>query len=230
VSTAGPAVRTTHLRVSRTARIAMIGSAEDAAPREVWIACHGYAQLAARFLRRFAAIASPDRVIVAPEALNRFYVDDHTIVHGPDSRVGATWMTREDRLHDIADYIAYLDAVHDHVIAEAGAPAPRVTALGFSQGTATVCRWAAATSRRIDALVCWAGLLPPELEPAPALFGRASLHFVFGDADPAVTPAARTRALQRLDDAGLHHAMHTFAGGHEIDEVTLVRVAAGLAS
>jgi len=46
-------------------------------------------------------------------------------------------MTREDRLHEIDDYVHYLDALHTKIVPQGAT----VTALGFSQGTATVCRW-----------------------------------------------------------------------------------------
>ena len=81
-------------------------------------------------------------------------------------RVGATWMTREDRLAEIEDYIAYLEQLTmelRHHLAGAG---PRIVVLGFSQGTATVCRWLAASDLRADQIVLWAGGIPPELDVA----------------------------------------------------------------
>ena len=130
-----------HLVVRKTARTYRLGE-PGPATREVWIACHGYGQLAARFIRSFQSIAGESRVVVAPEALHRFYLDP------PDRpaeqrRVGATWMTRDDRDRDIADYVAYLDDVCAEV--RGAAPSASITALGFSQGAATVSRWAVAS-------------------------------------------------------------------------------------
>src|SRR5688500_9204944 len=85
-----------HITVRRTARYYTLGPV-DGDVAEVWIVCHGFAQLAGRFMRHFTAIDDGTRLIVAPEALNRFYVEAVPGVHGPDSKVGATWMTREDR-------------------------------------------------------------------------------------------------------------------------------------
>ncbi|NIP78275.1 MAG: phospholipase, partial [Gemmatimonadetes bacterium] len=83
--------------------------------REVWFVLHGYGQLAERFVRRFDALPGVRdgmRAVVAPEALSRFYVEEEvTGPHGPESRVGATWMTRADREHEIRDYVEYLDRV-----------------------------------------------------------------------------------------------------------------------
>ena len=81
----------------RSARYFTLGSPEDAA--EVWFVCHGYGQLAARFLERFRPIEANRRCIVAPEGLSRFYLTETAT----ERRVGASWMTREDRLHEIDD-------------------------------------------------------------------------------------------------------------------------------
>ncbi len=119
-----------HITVARTARYFTIG---DPAATEIWFVCHGYGQLAARFLKRFEPITEGARLVVAPEGLSRFYVGSG---ERRDQPVGATWMTREDRLHEIADYVKYLDAVYADVVGDGPAPG-RVRALGFSQGAAT---------------------------------------------------------------------------------------------
>ena len=106
-----------HLEVRRTARYHTLG---ESGAGEVWIVCHGYAQLARYFLRAFAAIDDGSRYIVAPEALNRYYHETAPGVHGPDARIAATWMTREDRDTEISDYIAYLDALAARVAAGEG--------------------------------------------------------------------------------------------------------------
>src|SRR5919204_6031656 len=119
------------LSTLRTARYFILGSPRRA--QELWFVCHGYGQLAARFLERFRVLESEDRCVVAPEGLSRFYLTEDPT----ERRVGASWMTREDRLHEIDDYVRYLDALYREIAPQHS----RVTALGFSQGTATVCRW-----------------------------------------------------------------------------------------
>ena len=66
-----------HLTVTRTARYFTLGQPGPAL-REVWVVCHGYGQLAEPFLAHFAEVTSPARLIVAPEALSRFYVGPPT--------------------------------------------------------------------------------------------------------------------------------------------------------
>src|SRR2546425_9676771 len=78
--------------------------------------CHGSGQLAARSLRHFEPLADGTRLVVAPEALSRFYLED-TTVPAKERKVGATWMTRENRLSEIDDYVRYLDALHAEVFA-----------------------------------------------------------------------------------------------------------------
>src|SRR2546425_6931053 len=91
---------------SRSARYFTLGSPQHAA--DVWLVCHGYGQLASRFLERFRPLEAERRCIVAPEGLSRFYLTDSPA----ERRVGASWMTREDRLHEIDDYVRYLDGVY----------------------------------------------------------------------------------------------------------------------
>ena len=44
-----------------------------------------------------------------------------------DTHVGASWMTREDRLSDIEDNVEYLDALHAHIWASLGGASPVFT-------------------------------------------------------------------------------------------------------
>jgi predicted esterase len=202
-------MREHHLSVSRSARYFTLGSVDE--PRDVWFVCHGYGQLAARFLERFRTIERQDRLIVAPEALSRFYLTESPT----ERRVGASWMTREDRLSEIADYIGYLDAVHGAVVR----PAARVTVLGFSQGSATACRWVAIKSQRFDRLIVWGGEIPPDVDPARLAGTRLTL--VYGDRDEYFTPKIVTATQQRLRNGPVEYELVPFAGGHEIDDATL---------
>lgn len=223
----GADARIEHFTVRRTARIALLGDATPAV-REIWLACHGFGQLAHRFLRPFASIAAPHRLLVAPEALNRFYLDGRIGPHGPESAVGATWMTREDRLAEIDDYIGYLDAVLADQRARIDAADVRIVAFGFSQGTATICRWAARTRAAITDVVLWAGTLPPELEPRADLFGEAGVILVAGEEDAFMTAAQHTDYTDRLRAAGMRVHRRTWPGGHHVDGKALAALAADL--
>nr|MDQ3081512.1 hypothetical protein [Gemmatimonadota bacterium] len=131
-------VTTVSLIVPRTARYARMGP-EGRAVDQVWLVCHGYGQLASRFIRRFSAIDDGSRLIVAPEALSRFYVLGGSVPHAIDEKVGASWMTRESRDSEIEDQVTYLDRVCERVLAGRDRAKVRLVAFGFSQGAAVVC-------------------------------------------------------------------------------------------
>src|ERR1043166_5774861 len=150
------------LMVSRGARYFTLGSPTSA--RDVWIVLHGYGQLADVFVRYFADLDDGTRYVVAPEALNHFYMVDPRRAPAPDRPVGATWMTRVGREQEIRDYVAYLDQLHDEVVRGSAS----VHVIGFSQGAATASRWAAMGRSRIDRLILWGGLTPPDLDVAAA--------------------------------------------------------------
>ena len=200
------------LAVPRTARYFTLGSA--AAGGEVWFVLHGYGQLADAFLGSFEALATDTRLIVAPEALARFYLRSGT------GTVGASWMTRERREDEIGDYVRYLDALLQHVVPRGA----RVHVLGFSQGAATAARWAALGKPRIERLILWGAGLPPDLDLESARERLAALELVLvaGERDENVD---LEREARRLHAARLEHLVLRFDGAHEIDQPTLLRLA-----
>ncbi|MGH7710969.1 MAG: alpha/beta hydrolase [Gemmatimonadaceae bacterium] len=210
------------LSVKRSARIYTLGAVGAA---DAWIVLHGYGQLAGRFIGHFSAIAGPQRSIVAPEALNRFYLDPPR-PGGPSAeerRVGTTWMTREDRDAEIADYVAYLDSVRRSIVPDA----QRVTLLGFSQSVATACRWFALGTTPLERLILWAGAVPPDLDLG--LLGQRTdgspLDIVLGTRDKFGTRVME-EGLGRLREAGVQYRLIRFDGGHTIDSDVLARLAA----
>jgi predicted esterase len=214
--------REQHIRIERSARMFVLGDAATA--KELWVVCHGYGQLAARFIRDFEHITTSERVIVAPEGLHRFYLDPPP-APAANRRVGATWMTREDRETDIADYVAYLDTVVE-AITPHGTRLP-VRALGFSQGSATVFRWAALGRTRIAELILWSGEVPPDvdMQPAAERLRQTRITVVHGTTDLLQPPRLARRQLELLDAAGLSYRTLTFDGGHTLDRVLLAGIA-----
>jgi len=198
------------ITVSRTARYCTLGRPD----REVWFVLHGYGQLAARFLQHFESIDDGTRLIVAPEGLSRFYLTEDPA----ERRVGASWMTTEDRLAEIQDYLRYLDAVY---LAVVGSSRVRVTVLGFSQGAATACRWVTLGASRIDRLIVWGGEVPPDVVLSPAL--HPSL--VYGARDQFFTPKVVAATEARLREQGVPYELVSFDGGHEINGAVLKKLA-----
>jgi predicted esterase len=213
-------VREHRVVTSRRARYYTIGGGADPLP-ETWIVLHGLGQLAKVFLTYFESIAAPERLIVAPEGLNRYYVDRDSSGSTRNATVGATWMTREDRDNEIADYVDFLDAVWR----ETAPAAQRVTALGFSQGVATACRWIVQGTSRVDRLVSWAGQIPPDVDAAKLRALRDGVVLVAGDSDEFAVWMAEGDHEARLERASVAYQSVRFEGGHRLDRVTLQQVA-----
>jgi predicted esterase len=221
-------IEESHIAVTRTARYYTLGG-DVRSPRELWFVCHGYGHLASYFARHFEALDDGTRLIVAPEALSRFYFGDPRRPHGPDAIVGATWMTREDREREIEDHVRYLDTLFAHVRGQRGRARARVTVLGFSQGVATVCRWLARGSARADRLVLWAGKIPADIFPVSAESPLRALTFtmVVGETDEYVTPLVAAEQEALLRDEKLAYEVCRFDGGHTMDAGILRELAAG---
>lgn len=217
------AIRTASIEVRRTALVASLGPEPGLAVKELWYVLHGQSMRAVPFLETCRAIASPSRLIVAPEALSRYY--DGPIA-SRDAPVAAIWMTRDERESEIRDYVRYLDDLHAHITRQLAGATPRVTALGFSQGGATAVRWVAEGNVRPSRLVIWASSLPPEIDYASNQHIRApKCTYVCGTTDKYITPKVLDAQLGILRAANLEHATLSFDGGHRLDNATLTRLA-----
>jgi len=203
------------LRVPRTARYLTLGEIEGAS--EIWFLLHGYSMLAATFLRQFEPAARPGRLLVAPEALSRAYFEEKGV-----RRVGASWMTKEDREAEIEDYVRYLDLL-DEQIRLGVSGTLRVEVHAFSQGTATACRWVAFGRVRVDRLVLWSGGVPPDLplDQYGAALTRAGLTLAIGTRDRSIPEVDIDREQARLAAAGMLPVVHRFDGGHRVDSALL---------
>lgn len=220
-----------HIRVRRSARYHMFG-APSPLVRDVWLVCHGYAQLSSRFVESFRVVRSESRLIVAPEALSRFYLSTH-LPHTPESRVGAIWMTRVDREREIEDQVGYLDTLYDHLLGElahAGVQRDmlRVRALGFSQGAAVVSRWVARGAAHVDQLILWGSGVPRDvnLRAVHERWPAMTLDVVYGEGDQWIRPDAVAEQTTLYRTSGMPFHVRTFEGGHVMDDGMLAKLAA----
>jgi predicted esterase len=190
----------------------------------IWIVLHGYGQLAPFFIKKFQRLVDDETLIIAPEGLSRFYLEDVTKrVATGNNRVGATWMTREERLTDIENYIHYLQAVYHAV--KTSSTSSKVTLLGFSQGAATATRWASAYPHLFCRLIIWAGILPEDLEIQAnnRAFKDLPIHLVYGKQDPFLSDDRMLKQQEIEGKLGIQSIIHTFEGGHEIESETLLK-------
>jgi len=178
----------------------------------IFFALHGYGFLAKYFARKFEEVQRNDVLFVIPEGLHRYYIKSD------QKHVGASWMTKEDRLTDISDQIIYLDGLYKE-LAEGCPSASRLIVLGFSQGAATAARWAAKSHYKVQDLVLWGGAIPPDLERAEIdRISKMALITVLGDNDEYIDQERFEAETIRLNDLGLEHRVLSYAGGHDIPQ------------
>jgi len=205
------------------ARYFTLGNTSSA--KKIWFVLHGYGQLAQYFIRKFNTLEAAGQYVVAPEGLSRFYLEDAaTRSKTGNNRVGATWMTRENRLQDIDNYLTYLDAVYHKEV-----PASfkgEVNILGFSQGAATASRWVMNQKVPFHRLILWAGVFPPDMDfkKGNALLKQKEVIEVYGKQDPYINEERLKEVAALNEKLGIQPQVIAFDGGHEIDAATLQKL------
>lgn len=191
--------------------------------KHVLFVLHGYGQLAQYFIRKFSTLESKNVVVIAPEGLSRFYLDPIEGAGRKSTRVGATWMTKEDRLVDIENYVNYLDAVFAATVGNRNIP---VSVLGFSQGSATASRWILSENIRFNRLILWAGILPEDMnfELGSEILKDKSMVIAYGKQDPFLTDARFTEMKALMEKLHTKIDIITFEGGHDIEEKALLEL------
>lgn len=164
-----------HLTVHRTARYYTLGQLTDQT-KNIWFCLHGFGQLAQYFGRKFTDVADHQTLVVIPEGLSRLYLNNEY------QRVGASWLTREDKAHEIQDFIAYLNSLYDLTLAGEAPSSFQITLFGFSQGAATACRWLNNGHIQANRLILWAGFFPDGLTDLinPAQLAGVETHYLYG--------------------------------------------------
>jgi predicted esterase len=208
-----------NISVQKTARYFVLGEASEKI-EQIWFVCHGYGQLANYFIQNFDSLNDGKQLIIAPEGLHRFYWKEFS------GRVVASWMTKEDRASDIHDYINYLDAVYSEVLSQFKGRKIKINVLGFSQGTATACRWLANNRSYADNLIIWAGAFPTDMnfEKGKSLFNSANSFVVVGDADEFINEEEVKKHNQFLKNKGVQFELIRFKGKHEINQEVLLQL------
>lgn len=185
--------------------------------QQIWFVLHGYGQLAKYFLRKFAVLDDGRHLIVAPEGLSKFYLE------GFSGKVGATWMTKEERETDIRNYITYLNKLGKEIIRQNEAPNASITVLGFSQGAATASRWASDTDLQIERFILWAGIFPEDLnfKKASEKLAKTRNYLVVGSNDELLTKKRREEQMLIFEKLNIKPEMISFQGGHDINQEVL---------
>lgn len=203
------------LKVERTAHYFTIGEAGKNVTRLV-IACHGQGQRSQYFIRRFDVLDDGKTLVIAPEALSRYYLKNF------GGEVGASWMTSAERLDEIADYANYLQQLLDEYLPLLNEKV-EITLFGFSQGGATIFRWAMEKFPQVDRFILFASMLPEDLDYRPHLdyFNAKALIWIYGTADQFLNEARLKFNRQVLEKNSLNFEERTFDGKHEVTREVL---------
>jgi predicted esterase len=203
------------IRTEKTGHYYVHGKMTDQT-RYVWVCLHGYGQLAKYFINRFEFLDPVTHHVIVPEGLNRFYLE------GVNEKPVATWMTREDRLDEIADYIIFLENLR-HKMGWDRNPDFRVIYFAFSQGVATLIRWLMNSHPRVDELILWSGHPPDEmlLEQHRDYFSAISSHYFIGRNDQYLSEERLYQIQALLERAGIEAEYHWYDGEHKVDPEVL---------
>lgn len=179
---------------------------------------HGYGQLAKFFIQKFKPLQELGFKIVAPEGLHRFYLE------GTNGRVGASWMTKENRELDIHNYISMLNNLHTKLKKEKEWKAIHV--LGFSQGVATAFRWIADEKIKPSHFLMCSGMIPSDvhLQGENSIFKAIKSTYFSGTNDIYKTEEAVLAFQQKLKESNLDITMVEFDGGHEVNLEAVLKV------
>ncbi len=204
-----------HIKFEKSGRYFTYGNQETA--EHLLIALHGYGQLAEFFIRKFHVLDPDKYFVICPEGLHRFYKA------GTSGRVGASWMTKEDRLTDINDYISFLDALMAEV--DSLHSFKSKTLLGFSQGGATASRWIGYGKHQFDVFMLWAAVFPPDMDPAAKLkFTTVKNYFIIGTADEYTSIERAKEYHKALNNEHIQFEFVKFEGNHAINSDLLIKL------
>ena len=194
----------------KTAHYSTLGEASPKV-KYLWIVCHGYGQLAKHIIHKFTDILSEEHFFIAPEGLSRFYWNE------AKGQVGASWMTKENRLDEIKDYSNYLQQLYEQYTDKCASDV-KLVGFGFSQGAATIWRWVMEKQPKISSLIMWGGMTPEDLNYTPhkEYFSDVKLSAVYGLHDQYLTQDRIDFQLNFEKEQGLDIKHYTFEGKHEV--------------
>jgi len=207
------------VEVLRTGRYFSLNSVHPKT-KNVWIVFHGYGQLAEYFIKHFENLDTDENFVIAVEGLSRFYVD------GLTGRVGASWMTKEDREEEIKDQSNYINTVLKDAGVNPLDDSYRFNVLGFSQGTGTAVRWFVNNGIRPSQLVLWAGSFPHDVDAIKQqqIFKDLPVHFVYGDEDQFLKDVNIEDKTTEFEKMGMNLRVWQFEGKHVMDKATLAKI------
>ena len=196
---------------SSKGRFSILGKL-DQYTESVLFVFHGQGQLAKFFIKKFKPLLPLGVTVVAAEGLHNYYLE------GFNGRVGASWMTSENRLMSIENYRSYLNSMFLQVQSQLSSKA-KYSVLGFSQGAATASRWIEQSHFEFEKFILWGGALPPDLDKEVIKKRMSQKRFiqVFGKSDPYITSEKILQIKMLTKKYEILSDYKTFEGGHDIE-------------
>ena len=203
------------LNISKTAKFVTYGNPKTA--KTIMFVLHGYGQLADYFIRKFNMLNENDYFVVAPEGLHRFYLK------GASGRVGASWMTKEERQSDIDDYVKYLDLLWASISKKYSFDYKIL--LGFSQGGATASRWHNEGQFKANQFLLWAAVFPDDMNlNFSNKFELSDNYFILGNNDEYITIEKGEQHIIEINKKSIDFQFVKFSGKHTIESKTLLNL------
>ena len=204
-----------NISVSKTATYYTLGDISSA--KKIWFVLHGYGYTAKHFISKFEPILTDKTAIIAPEGLSKFYLNGV----GFDGKVGASWMTKEDRENEIEDYINYLNQLFGVILKENKSVDVKINIVGFSQGGATSCRWIANQKVKCDNFILWCSVFPDDMNFET--ISNINTFFLYGNNDKFVTEDRVEKQKEVISNSGITIKTIIFNGKHDVPEKILVQ-------
>lgn len=177
----------------------------------IWIVLHGIGYLSKYFIKYFEGLNTDENYIIAPQAPSKYYLKNEY------KYVGASWLTKENRVLETVNVLAYLDAVY---AAEEFPKDCNLIVFGFSQGVSIATRWIASRKIQCNQIVLYAGGIPKELTPKDFDFldyTKTQVSVLVGNKDQYLTAEILKYENVRIEELFHGNAkQQIFEGGHEV--------------
>jgi phospholipase/carboxylesterase len=188
---------------------------EEAGPRPLLIALHGYGENKRRMMREARQIAPAGFAVASLQGFHQHIVDPKE--EGGPLRFGFGWVTnfRPEDSHEL-HHRALLDLI-ESLVAEGVAQRKQIFLLGFSQTCALNFRFAFTHTDSLRGVAGICGGLPGDWETGEQYSQtKASVFYLHGETDKFYPPARVANYAEQLSRRASDVEMKSYAAGHEI--------------
>ena len=208
-------IKTSYFETRKTARYSTYGTLTDQT-KYFWFGLHGSKMQCEQVLYKFKDFNPEKHFVVAPEGLNRFYLD------GFGGEVVASWMTKRDRLKEISDFSNYLSGLYDSYCSKLNSNTKKII-LGFSQGGTSLFRWLHDTPIAGDHILAYSCWIPEDinLKEGKTDFSSFDMVYTYGVQDQFLTEENMKKVYEVIDRNELNFSMEAYEGDHRISREQL---------